>query len=66
MVPDSLLADLERATTNLKNNPQKPGGWKLNNGPGDVTINSEPTYSTAKVAKHYSPQYYVPEEVNIN
>ena len=59
---DSLLQDLEKATTNLKNNPGNPGGWKLNK-PSDVTISSVPGYSTAKVAKHYSPQYYVQDEV---
>ncbi|KAJ6216529.1 hypothetical protein RDWZM_007686 [Blomia tropicalis] len=58
---DSLLQDLERATTNLKNNPGNPGGWKLNRPP-DHTIATDCTYSSTKVAKHYSPQYYVPEE----
>ena len=60
---DSLLQDLERATLTLKTHPSGGGGggtWKLSK-PNDPTISS--AYSTAKVAKHYSPQYYVNDEV---
>ncbi|OTF77014.1 paxillin-like protein [Euroglyphus maynei] len=64
-IQDSLLQDLERATSTLKTHPIVGGGgtWKLSK-PSDPTISSQPAYSTAKVAKHYSPQYYVNDEVN--
>ncbi|KAH9417519.1 Transforming growth factor beta-1-induced transcript 1 protein [Dermatophagoides pteronyssinus] len=61
-IQDSLLQDLERATSTLKTHPSGGGGggtWKLSK-PNDPTISS--AYSTAKVAKHYSPQYYVNDE----
>lgn len=30
-----------------------------------MTIASTPSYTSAKVVKHYSPHYYVPEEVSL-
>ncbi|KAH7645165.1 Transforming growth factor beta-1-induced transcript 1 protein [Dermatophagoides farinae] len=63
-IQDSLLQDLERATSTLKTHPiggSGGGTWKLSK-PHDPTISSQPAYSTAKVAKHYSPQYYVNDE----